>query len=148
MNATAVDGRARCSARQEHENPNDYVDSEPHTGGTRGKRVGPLVQFVCLVNYMPKPTVFWHLADDPTLDRDGIEAQPSELHETPSNRPSGARPSRWAATGRSISSTAPSAARTSKGRYPSGTVEVIDVAEVLLQSHPYTRLPTPTGGEP
>ena len=31
------------------------------------------MKFVRLVNYMPKPTVFWHLADDPTIDRDGVE---------------------------------------------------------------------------
>lgn len=83
MNAIAFDWGARCSTPQH--------------------------QFVRLVNYMPKPTVFWHLADDPTLDRDGIEAQPP---------------------------------------LPAGHVELIDVAEVLLQSPPYTRSYTRTGEEP
>ncbi len=135
MNATALDWAARCSARQDLENPTTTSTPNPLREVHGVRRVGrSLVQFVYPVNYMPKPTVFWHLADDPTLDRDGIEAQPPL---PPGDAVEQAVPL--------VEAGVPSS--DAKTTLPAGHVELIDVAEVLLQSPPYTRSYTQTGGE-
>ncbi len=109
--------------------PYDDVDSDAHTEVHGIRRIGrSLVQFVDQVNFMPKPIVFWHLADEPALESAGIAGKPSYPDEMPSNRPSGR-----SATAQSMSST-----HTIGG----------PAANTTLQSHPHTRLHTPTGGEP
>jgi len=98
------------------------------------------VKFVRLVNYMPKPTVFWHLADEPTLDRDGIEAQPSLP-------PGDAVEQAVRLVEAGVPSLPKGLATDAKTTLPAGHVDLIDVAEALLQSPPYTRSYTQTGGE-
>jgi hypothetical protein len=159
MNATALPcGAADATRGKISKNLATTSTPNPTLKAHGVRRVGrSLVQFVRQVNYVRKPTVFWHLADDPTLDRDGIEAQPPLPPGDAVEQAVRLVEAGVARLPKALTMGGDRAVHVlddtiggsdAKTTLPAAHVELIDVAEVLLQSPPYTRPYTRTGGEP